>query len=110
MRLSLLYYLVILLNFNFAHSRGDKAPEPVTWNKDLKEWIYGDDQILDGSDLFSLQTPYRALDAAMVPISINFKINQSDEFFIKSLTLVIDENPSPLVSKFKFTRKLVTPV
>ena len=42
----------------------------------------------------------------MVPISINFKINQSDEFFIKSLTLVIDENPSPLVSKFKFTRKV----
>ena len=48
----LIVTLVILLNFNFAHSRGDKAPEPVTWNKDLKEWIYGDDQILDGSDLF----------------------------------------------------------
>ena len=102
----LIITLFILINFNLAHSRGDKAPEPVTWNKDLKEWIYGDDQILDGSDLFSLQTPYRALDAAMVPISINFKINQSDEFFIKSLILVIDENPSPLVSKFKFTRKV----
>ena len=102
----LIIILIILMNFNFAHSRGDKSPEPVTWNKELKEWIYGDDQLLDGSDLFSLQTPYRALDAAMVPISINFKVNQSDEFFIKSLTLVIDENPSPLVSKFKFTRKV----
>ena len=48
----LIITLFILINFNLAHSRGDKAPEPVTGNKDLKEWIYGDDQLLDGSDLF----------------------------------------------------------
>ena len=29
--------------------------------------------------MFSLDTPYRALDAAIVPISINFKTPQSEE-------------------------------
>ena len=101
----LIFILIFLLQFDFLLAK-DKSPEPVTWNKELKEWIYGDEQILDGSDLFSLQTPYRALDAAMVPISINFKVDQKDEFFIKSLTIIVDENPSPLVSKFKFTTKV----
>ena len=50
----------------------DNAPEPVTWKNELKEWIFGEDKIKDGSHLFSLDTPYRALDAAIVPISINF--------------------------------------
>ena len=41
----------------------------------------------------------------MVPISIDFKIDQKDSFFVKSLVLIIDENPSPLVSKFKFNKR-----
>ena len=58
----------------------DKPPEPITWNENLKRTgLYGDDEILDGSKLFSLKTPYRALDAAIVPITINFKQDQSDE-------------------------------
>ena len=100
------FILVVLFIFNFTFAMAkEKSPEPVTWNENLKEAVYGDDQILDGSHLFSLKTPYRALDAAMVPISIDFKIDQKDDYFIKTLTLIIDENPSPLVSKFKFTKK-----
>ena len=78
----------------------------MTWNKDLKEWIYGDDQILDGSDLFDYRLLTEHLMQQWFQSQSTLKINQSDEFFIKSLTLVIDENPSPLVSKFKFTRKV----
>ena len=55
--------------------------------------------------MFSLDTPYRALDAAIVPISIKFNKPQSQEYFVKSLTLIVDENPSPVVSKFNFTPK-----
>ena len=94
----MLFAFVILANFgSFAK---DKAPEPVKWNNDLKELIFGDDIIKDGSQMFSLDTPYRALDAAIVPISINFKKFQTDNDFVKSLILIVDENPSPLVSKF----------
>jgi sulfur-oxidizing protein SoxY len=100
----MLFAFVILANFgSFAK---DKAPEPVKWNNDLKELIFGDDIIKDGSQMFSLDTPYRALDAAIVPISINFKKFQTDNDFVKSLILIVDENPSPLVSKFNFTPKI----
>lgn len=61
---------------------------------------------MDGSKLMSLETPYRALDAAMVPISINFKENQYPENFVRSITIVVDENPSPIVGKFEFSPKV----
>ena len=86
------------------HSK-DKAPVPVTWNESLKDFLYDDDVINDGSNIMELTSPYRALDAAIVPIKISFKIDQDGEEYIKNLTLIVDENPSPLVSKFKFTKK-----
>ena len=103
-----LYYIlsVFIVLTNYDSYAKDKAPEPVTWNNDLRELIFDDDIIKDGSHIFSLDTPYRALDAAIVPISINFNKPQTDENFVKSLTLIVDENPSPVVSKFNFTPKI----
>ena len=101
------YFLAIFLIFSSADSFAkDKSPEPITWNNYLKEAVFGEEIINDGSHMFSLDTPYRALDAAIVPISINFKKPQSEETFVKSLTLIVDENPSPVVSKFNFTPKI----
>ena len=94
----------VFIDFNVVAK--DKSPEPVTWNSYLKEAVFGDDVINDGTQMFSLDTPYRALDAAIVPISINFNTPQSETTFVKSLTLIVDENPSPLVSKFNFTPKV----
>ena len=93
----------VFIDFNVVAK--DKSPEPVTWNSYLKEAVFGDDVINDGTQMFSLDTPYRALDAAIVPISINFNTPQSETTFVKSLTLIVDENPSPLVSTFNFTPK-----
>ena len=101
------YFLAIFLTFLSAGSFAkDKSPEPITWNNYLKEAVFGEEVINDGSHMFSLDTPYRALDAAIVPISIDFKKPQSEETFVKSLTLIVDENPSPVVSKFNFTPKI----
>ena len=101
------YFLAIFLVFiNFGSFAKDKSPEPITWNNYLKEAVFGEEVINDGSHMFSLETPYRALDAAIVPISINFKKPQSNENFVKSMTLIVDENPSPVVSKFNFTPKI----
>ena len=98
--------MTVVAFISFSSLAKDKPPEPVTWNNDLKEWIFGEDVIKDGSHLFSLDTPYRALDAAIVPISVNFNQPQFEESFVKSLTLIVDENPSPVVSKFNFTPKV----
>ena len=85
----------------------DKNPEPVTWTKNVMGLLYDDDvKIMDGSDFMILDTPYRALDAAIVPISINFLKDQTPTDYIKHLTIVIDENPSPIVGKFEFSPKV----
>jgi len=81
--------IILLFKLDFAFAK-DNLPEPKTWNNDLKELIYGDDEILDGSHLFALDTPYRALDAAIVPITINFKQDQEIEKHVKSLILIVD--------------------
>ena len=97
-------YLFFLSSVLFAN---DKKPEPITWTKVVIGLLYDEDvQIMDGSDFMVLETPYRALDAAIVPISINFLKDQSPTDYIKHLTIVIDENPSPIVGKFEFSPKV----
>lgn len=98
---------ILLLNLMIVHqvTSKDNSPEPTTWNSTLKDLVFDDDVLLDGAKIMSMESPYRALDAAIVPIKINFKIDQRDERFIKKLTLIVDENPSPVVAKFNFTKK-----
>ena len=97
-------FLFFSITFVFAN---DKKPEPVTWEQNVKGLLYDDGvKIRDGSDLMVLETPYRALDAAIVPISINFLKDQLPTDYIKHLTIVIDENPSPIVGKFEFSPKV----
>ena len=106
MVLKFLNILVISIFLSLNVNAADKLPEPVTWNTQVKQLILDDQKILDGSRLISLETPYRALDAAMVPIDVRFKFKQTENKFAKSLTLVVDENPSPIVGTFNFTQKI----
>jgi len=103
------YLFIILTIFSLSfsdvsHSKTN-SPIPVKWNEELKELLYDDDVINDGSSIMKINSPYRALDAAIVPITISFNMDQNGKEFIQNLTLIVDENPSPLVSRFKFTRK-----
>ena len=101
-----LIFLFLLFSITFVFAN-DKKPEPVTWEQNVKGLLYDDGvKIRDGSDLMILETPYRALDAAIVPISINFLKDQLPTDYIKHLTIVIDENPSPIVGKFEFSPKV----
>jgi len=103
---NILVILVLIFSLNLVNAK-DKDPKPVTWENDLRDLFYDEKDIIkDGSKIMKIETPYRALDAAMVPISIKFLKDQSSEKFIKYLTLVVDENPSPLVGKFKFSPKV----
>ncbi len=98
--------LLIISSYEIALTK-DKKPESLTWNKNVRQLLYDDDvKIQDGSSIMHLETPYRALDAAIVPITINFSENQTPNNFIKYLTLVVDENPSPVVGKFEFSPKI----
>lgn len=66
----------------------------------IKDATFGDRQILDGADKITLKAPYRAEDASTVPISVRLPAGFAQT--VKSLTLVIDKNPSPVVATFAY--------
>ena len=68
---------------------------------DLKPDVFGDRDIGDGSDWLALEAPYRAHDAAIVPIKITALKPQDDGRYIKTITLIIDKNPAPVAAVFR---------
>lgn len=66
----------------------------------LAAQIFNDRPIRDGSQILAIEAPYRAEDAAVVPLEIRSLMAAEDNRRIKGITLVIDENPSPLAAVF----------
>jgi sulfur-oxidizing protein SoxY len=56
--------------------------------------------LADGSRLITLEMPGRAENAAIVPVTMRAALPPGDTRTLKSLTLVIDENPSPVAATF----------
>ena len=74
---------------------GQDQPSEETWNS-IRGDIFKDRPILDGSGLVVLDAPRRAEDSAIVPIGMRVNFAADDKRTLKSLTLVIDENPAPV--------------
>ena len=55
----------------------------------------------DGSEVVAIEMPYRAEDAAIVPVTLRTKLSAGDTRRIKTITLVIDQNPAPMAAKFE---------
>lgn len=72
-----------------------------TWDS-FRADVFGTRQIADGAAILSMDAPTRAEDAAIVPITIKAAIPQTPEKFIKSITLIVDENPAPVAAKFTY--------
>ncbi|RTZ42595.1 quinoprotein dehydrogenase-associated SoxYZ-like carrier [Candidimonas sp. SYP-B2681] len=78
-------------------------PDSPMWQK-LHAGLFQNRPISDdGNELIQLTAPKRAEDAAVVPISIRAKILQSPERYIKSIYLIVDDNPAPLAAVFHMT-------
>lgn len=73
------------------------------WTTLLRPQYFGERDITEGKDLIELRIPARAEDAGVVPISVNAKIAQTPERYIRTLYIFIDRNPRPLAGKFELT-------
>jgi len=71
----------------------------------LAKAIFGDRTVRDGADILAVDAPYRAEDAALVPIGLRWLLPMDDARHLRGITLVIDENPSPLAAAFSFGEK-----
>src|ERR1700751_5441833 len=93
----------ILLTVGLALGAGAlraAAPEPDDPWPDLARDIFKGRPLVDGAGLISIEMPYRAEDAAIVPVTLRTTLPAGDARTIKTITLVIDQNPSPVAATF----------
>lgn len=79
-------------------ARADEAYDP--W-PGLVQDIFGNRPMNDGSEIIGIEMPYRAEDAAIVPVTLRTKLSPGDSRRVRAITLVIDRNPAPMAAKFE---------
>src|ERR1700761_1504957 len=90
--------LVAALNTYVAPSR---AAEPYDPWPGLVQDIFNNRPMDDGSNVIGIEMPYRAEDAAIVPVTLTSKLSPDDSRHLVAITLVIDQNPAPMAAKFE---------
>jgi sulfur-oxidizing protein SoxY len=66
----------------------------------LQKDIFGARSVVEDTTAVVLEAPYRAEDAALVPLTVRIPAAVAPS--VTKLTLVIDKNPAPVVAEFKF--------
>jgi sulfur-oxidizing protein SoxY len=86
-------------------ARGQDADPAASavWKK-VHASVFAGAAINPPDNVLTLDTPKRAEDAAIVPIAIRAQFSQTNEHFIETIWLIVDNNPSPIAAVFHFTR------
>lgn len=82
-----------------AHATESGQPAEDPWPT-LASLFFGNEPLREGDGVLALEAPYRALDAAVVPITIRLPPRPGDDRAVRRVSLVIDGNPSPLAATF----------
>ena len=80
-----------------AAAEESEASRAARWH-DVAAAIFPGRTVQDGSGVMQLDAPPRAMDAALVPVSITVQPSAH----VKSLTLVVDDNPAPVAGRVHF--------
>lgn len=96
---SLLIVVGLLLGPVLSFAANDEQ----VWTSTLKAQYFADKNIIENADVINLETPYRAEDPALVPITISSKVPQTPERYIKKILVLVDNNPFPFVAEFDLT-------
>jgi sulfur-oxidizing protein SoxY len=79
------------------HGSVRAADEQDIWPA-LQKDVFGTRDVTESTTAVSLDAPYRAEDAALVPLTVRIPASVA----AKKLTLIIDKNPAPVVAEFTF--------
>lgn len=85
-----------------AQAQETQTPDP--WPSLVSD-VFHDKPIKDGAGVIGLDAPVRAEDAALVPMKLSILLPPDDPRKVKSITLVIDENPAPVAAVFEIGPK-----
>jgi sulfur-oxidizing protein SoxY len=92
----------LLVALQFAPGLASAAtPESYDPWPGLVQDIFDSRAMEDGVGLIAIDMPYRAEDAAIVPVTLRTSLPAGDSRRVVAITLVIDQNPSPLAARFE---------
>jgi sulfur-oxidizing protein SoxY len=77
------------------------TPEPYDPWPGLVQDIFNNRAINDGAGMIAIEMPYRAEDAAIVPVTLRATLPPGDARRVLAITLVIDQNPAPMAARFQ---------
>jgi sulfur-oxidizing protein SoxY len=90
LRLGIVIGLIMFSGPGFGRSAWD----------DIRGDLFGARPIEAGQGVATLKAPYRALDQRFVPISIEAALTDGRQ--IEAVTVIVDDNPSPVAAAFHF--------
>ena len=93
---------VLLVHGAPAQAAGEQSKVEL-WETVLKPQYFQDRPISSDQAIVELRLPVRAEDSGVVPISVNAKIPQTAERYVKTVYVIIDKNPRPLAGTFHLT-------
>ncbi|NOT72836.1 MAG: quinoprotein dehydrogenase-associated SoxYZ-like carrier [Hyphomicrobium sp.] len=85
----------------FTLLSGGSANAGEAWT-DIRKTVFGSAVIAEDDGVISLEVPVRAEDAALVPLSVKLKDDAVGR--IRKITLIVDENPSPVAAVLNFDK------
>jgi sulfur-oxidizing protein SoxY len=91
---------LVLASHASAQSAAETAEADTVWAGIITD-VFGDRPIADGTGVLTLDAPTRAEDAAIVPMVIATTLAGATGPVITKITLVIDQNPSPVAAVFE---------
>jgi sulfur-oxidizing protein SoxY len=90
-------FFFVVAGVSAAMAADDETARAERWT-DLRQSVFGARPIRDGVDKIMLEAPDRAMDAALVPVTISVA-NPSE---VKAVYFFIDDNPAPLAAHVTF--------
>src|SRR5712664_447951 len=84
-----------------AHLAPAATPEPYDPWPGLVQDIFNNRAMNDGAGVIAIEMPYRAEDAAIVPVTLRATLPPGDIRRVLAITLVIDQNPAPMAARFE---------
>jgi sulfur-oxidizing protein SoxY len=88
---------IVVFGLGIGTTLGEDKDDP--W-PDIASNAFNGRALLDGTGLLAIEMPYRAEDAAIVPVTVRSTLPAGDGRRVKAFTIVIDENPSPVAATF----------
>ena len=92
--------LLVAMQFGAALAPAAAADPYDPW-PGLVQDIFNNRDMNDGSGVIAIEMPYRAEDAAIVPVTLRNLLPAGDLRRVVAITLVIDQNPSPMAARFE---------